>query len=506
MSAQAHWNELVGRTLLGTVRNPELPALPDSWERIEEPASPSARRLLDRLAALSAATRVGLVPEPTGEVPAPPEADPRPCAGQAACDFLQRLLEEDGAQGLLSEWLGLCLARGLRPPPSRIPALLRHALQDPSLREPVRDAAGPLLPWLAELDPTMRPLTEGPSDPELRWDSTETRLRVSALREIRATDPAKGLEMVKGIWKAEGAETRAELLEGLIVGLGPDDEAFLESCLDDRSRGVRGKAAEILAGLEGSACAARIAEALASAVRLSESKGVLGFGRKLAVEVNLPPVDDPQLERTLGIAANASKSAKPVPHTGGERAELLRLLVARSPLSTWQHPGRAPAEILAALFATDFLKEFLRGLEEATFRRQDPAWAELLLTVKGNNSSLLLPILSRTRRRALLLDLARKGDEPSQAALLAEPGPWDAAFTRDMHRVLREERTHYENHWQWSLPLNLAVQGDLAVLVETLPAWSSTDPSNRPGWIPRLIAHIELRHALHQAFAKDAPQ
>lgn len=506
MSAQAHWNELVGRTLLGTVRNPELPALPEGWERIEDTASPSAHRLLDRLATFSAATRVGLVPEPTGKAPAPPETDLRPCAGQAACDFLQRLLDEDGTMGLLPEWLGLCLARGLRPPPSRIPALLRLALHDPSLREPVREAAGPLLPWLAELDPALRRLTEGPSDPELRWDSTETRLRVSALREIRATDPAKGLDMVKGIWKAEGAETRTELLDGLVVGLGPDDEAFLESCLDDRSRGVRGKAAEILAGLEGSACAARIAVALASAVRLSESKGVLGFGRKLEVEVTLPPVDDPQLERTLGIAANVSKSAKPVPRTGGERAELLRLLVARSPLSTWQLPGRTPAEILTALLATDFLKEFLRGLEEATLRHRDAAWAELLLTVKGNNSPILLPILSQARRRELLLDLARKGDEPSLAALLGEPGPWDASFTRDMHRVLREERTHYENHWQWSLPLSLAVQGDLTILVESLSAWNSTDASNRPGWIPRLIAHIELRHALHQAFAKDAPQ
>jgi hypothetical protein len=239
-------------------------------------------------------------------------------------------------------------------------------------------------------------------------------------------------------------------------------------------------------------------------VQITQSKGVLGFGRKLEVEVTLPPIDDPQLERTLGIAVNPSKSAKPVPRTGGERAELLRLLVARSPLSAWQHSGRTTAEIVTALLATDFPKEFLRGLEEAVQHRQDAAWAELLLTVNGNDSSVLLPILSPTKRRELLLDLARRGDEPSLAALLTELGPWDTAFTRNVLRLLQDKRTQYENHWQWGLPLNLAAQGDLTVLVESLPFWNTIDPSTRPGWIPRLIAQIELRHALHQAFAKDA--
>ena len=65
------------------------------------------------------------------------------------------------------------------------------------------------------------------------------------------------------------AETRAAYVEALGVGLGPEDEPFLESALDDKSRQVRAEAVRLLATLPASRFAGRMTARLHERVEVA---------------------------------------------------------------------------------------------------------------------------------------------------------------------------------------------------------------------------------------------
>ena len=74
----------------------------------------------------------------------------------AAADRLARMLTGE-YPGLLAEWLTAAVARGLRPPPQFLPALLDRARRDgpggSGLMRLVTEAGGPRARWLAGLNP-----------------------------------------------------------------------------------------------------------------------------------------------------------------------------------------------------------------------------------------------------------------------------------------------------------------------------------------------------------------
>ena len=121
------------------------------------------------------------------------------------------------------------------------------------------------------------------------------------------------------------------------MGLGPDDEPFLERRLDDRARSVREDAAELLDRLPGSARAARMADRLRP---LLTTHGTL----RKHLEVELP--DDPD------AAAVRDGLVDPGPGVS-KRACWLEQIVAGAPLEVWTEVTRAerPAKVVAMLRA-----------------------------------------------------------------------------------------------------------------------------------------------------------
>lgn len=115
-----------------------------------------ASALLDEAALLTVARRAGRLPDRAVPVPEP-EPDPRPPAGRAADRRLARILGGENAD-LLAEWLIAATARGLRPPPRHLPALLDRvrrvaSADDAELRVLVAAAGGPRARWLAAMNP-----------------------------------------------------------------------------------------------------------------------------------------------------------------------------------------------------------------------------------------------------------------------------------------------------------------------------------------------------------------
>ncbi|MCX5212465.1 DUF5691 domain-containing protein [Kitasatospora sp. NBC_00240] len=416
------WEELRTTALLGTDRRP-LPAPAGS------PALVAAATAVDRtdpatalleLAALTAVrrragARPATVPSAGGAAP----ADPRPELPVAAARRLTVLLDgrAGGAGGtlanlteLLPQWLATARARGFRPPAALLPALLDGARGRSELRGDVVALAGPLGRWLAERNPdwrfVLRTATDAPgpagpaaSEPPGDADGTgststsgdtgapgdEHRIwheglfaeRVTHLTRLRRTDPAAGLDLLRGTWPTERAEDRLLFLDALQDGLSPSDEPFLEAALGDRSKNVRATAAELLSTLPGSALATRMAERARAAVRLA------GTGHALLVT---PPAECDAAMQRDGVAPKS-------PTGRGERAWWFGEIVAATPLSTWtDDTGLTPARLLGLPVGdagpdgkgadradgtwTDDLRE---GWARAAVRQHDADWARALL-------------------------------------------------------------------------------------------------------------------------------
>jgi hypothetical protein len=174
---------------------------------------------------------------------------------------------------------------------------------------------------------------------------------VAALRDWRARAPQAALDALAAVWTSEPPEQRAMLLAALAVGLGPDDEDFIETALDDRRKEVRAAAQRLLARLPGSRLAQRMLDRLMPLLRLGADR----------IDVTLPAALDAAMRRD-GIGAS--------PHHGlGEKAGWVVDMLAAVDPQTWpQRCGRPPRACLALAEHGEFAAVFVRGWSLAAQR------------------------------------------------------------------------------------------------------------------------------------------
>jgi hypothetical protein len=256
MTDPIDWKRLDSALSLGLSRQP-LPPLAGA-EALDEPA-----RALAALALLGQRTRLTPPGPPPGEVAGSrlPD-DPRPMLHPAAREALLRLDRRLDAEG--RRLLGPMILAALAGADRRL-----HLFDLPSLEPLLRlsgKALGPVeRAWLSGTDAPH----DGPVD------------RLDALRQARRLDPAAAREALVASLAGEPAKLRAELIQGLDVGLGPEDGPFLDACLTDRAQGVRDAAALLLMRLPG-APAYEDRLGLARGCLTVETKGLLRKTRRLA--------------------------------------------------------------------------------------------------------------------------------------------------------------------------------------------------------------------------------
>ncbi|MBX6752159.1 MAG: SWIM zinc finger family protein, partial [Micromonosporaceae bacterium] len=98
----------------------------------------------------------------------------------------------------------------------------------------------------------LHPGVEETADPSA-WETGSPAQRRGYLATLRRQDPAAARARLTDGWATLAATERADLLQTLAIGLGPDDEPLLQSALDDRRKEVRVVAADLLTVLPGSA-------------------------------------------------------------------------------------------------------------------------------------------------------------------------------------------------------------------------------------------------------------
>ncbi|MFB7111783.1 DUF5691 domain-containing protein [Streptomyces sp. NPDC056291] len=471
--ATGAWEELVTAALLGTDRRTPPGGAPGR-------TAPVA--LLDAAAVQTVRRRAGLRPAPAARRPEPAPEDPRPPLPAAAARRLAVLLaDRPGAAGgrrgtapdlmeLLPQWLAAANAHGYAPPPEALPALLDAARGRTDLRPPALAFGGPRALWLAGLNPDWRfalraapgagAAQSGSEDADRvreLWEEGLFAERVALLASIRAHTPAAARELLADSWATERAEDRLMFLDSLRTGLGPDDEAFLEQALSDRSRNVRSTAAELLSALPGSALAARMAARARSCVAVDHTRGT----PTLVVEA--PHECDSAMERD-GIAPKA-------PAGRGERSWWLGQLVEAAPLGTWpgRLGGRTPREIVALPVADGWQGELHAAWCRAAVRQRDAQWARALLGPPSAPEAGGPGAVSLAERAKLLgtLDAAERADWV--AGFIAAHGlpeafqllgvcavPWAAPLGRAVVDALNIARDAGSYPWSFSGVMGLA--------------------------------------------------
>lgn len=518
----ALWNELLQAAILGTERRP--PVLPaadtgavGSLAARFADAAPE-RRLQSLIILASLARRAATQGEQPAPLPDPCPEESLAAAPAAGASLLRRLL--DTLPALVPEYCEVSQAAGRRLPEWLLPEMLEFARTNTGARAAVDPVLGNRGRWLARQNPEWAfavpvsvsaapPAGGGEPGADDIWQTGTREQRLRHFCELRSRTPEAARRLAERSWGEEDAETRAAVVQALAAGLSPQDEPFLETCLDDRRKEVRSAAQTLLVRLPQSAFAGRMrSRALGCFSFTAKKAGLLGrltgSTGSLTLEVALPAACDKAMERD-GIAAKVPAGVKL-----GERNWWFQQILAATPPTDFFAAAGFPAEaVAAAAAASDFATEIAAAWREAAKRCRDADWAFRLYRQDPARGRDLLPVLRAEQREQLVLDGIARAEPKDIAAvfeqLLSFPGGLPPAVARAAAAFLR--RTLAEppaDAAPWYLPWEeVAMRFPAGLADETLADWPAADalPEAWNKHAGKFADRLRWRHEIRLALA-----
>lgn len=515
--ARVKFAELTQVALLGTERQAMSPATGDS----------ELNRLLAQLdlnqrdeGLLSAAAICGLHEE-IGQLPRNDLAPARqPCApeelprlSERAGSLLMRLLGGEFPE-LLPECLALCAQAGQLPFPEALPALLGAGLTRAEGREAILPLLGKRGHWLATQNPDWAWAMGVAEDDENIWQVGGSAARSLFLQRRRRQNPARARDLLAATWKEETPEDRAGFIAVLEIGLGAEDEPFLEAALDDKRKDVRRNASTLLARLPGSALVARMITRVKPLLRFNpgEAGSLLKLKKATppSLEILLPGECDKPMQRD-GI--------EPKPPAGfGEKIGWVMQMLEIVPLAQWTTEWNVPpAEIVAVSLQGEWKKELFEAWTRAAIRQKDAVWAEALLgiavpakrTDKFAGLLAALPEKQRELRLAVLLETDDAKARESLGNLISScQHKWSPEFSRTILIWLRQTTARQSADWQFRTQFShFATRLAVATLNEAPTGWPMAETPEWEFWskgVDEFLALAQFRADLHAAFPKPS--
>ena len=381
-------------------------------------------------AALLAAVRAAGVAVARVDVPLPDLSDDEgPVCSVGATQMLDLLLSGTVAvagerDNLIQLWATCCSDASQRVSHRQLPDLLARATNVAALRNAVSRAGGPRARLLARANADwswVLSRRELDKDQECSIDPDElahadSNIIGALARAWRATDAAAARDALQQTWLSRSAPDRVEMVNALTHALSDDDETFLESALDDRSKLVRAAAASLLALLPTSQFAARMRERLSPIIV-----------KKRAIVSSKPSIELPDTELFDSSWTRDGLDMK-APTGVGERAWLLRSLGTVAPLAAWETASGLSAEQLIEAARTGAaVSGLIPAWAHAAVAQQNAAWARALYSTNGSTN--VLGVLPRHEVEAIALALLRDKNAKAErlyAALLTLGPPTHA--------------------------------------------------------------------------------
>ncbi|MEU6583197.1 SWIM zinc finger family protein [Nocardia sp. NPDC046763] len=340
----------------------------------------------------------------------------------------------------LDEWFALAGPRDFRAPDGMVSGLLDRAKALASHREPLLRLAGARGRWLAAQHPGWKSLVRAAAEDESVWSHGRAAERRSWLSQLRQRDAAAARAALAGSWGTESGPGKAELLAVLADGLSLDDEALLETALDDRRAEVRRLAADLLGRLPDSAFARRMADRAAA---------WLSFGSRPVrpqVVTTGPGVLD-EAARRDGVGDSFGYTAYRADGAPDLSTEWLHRVVAATPLRHWERLLGPAEEAVRVPMAEGMRGPMIAGWSDAALAQRNPEWARALFgAVSGADAR-----DSDTDKLRELFALQPEADQVRylrgldsswlaeiESMLRAMPHPWPGPMAEHVLRLLTE--------------------------------------------------------------------
>jgi hypothetical protein len=394
--------------------------------------------------------------------PAGDEDALRPCPAQAE-QALARLLLDTYPQ-VRPEWLRLANAHRCRLPARLLPGVLDLGTAQRPLRALIEGVLGARGHWLAQQNPDWHWVGADTSDVQALWEEGNIEQRANALRDLRASDAASAMLALQATWASETPDHRATLLGCLAVGLGPADEAFLESALDDKRKEVRSVAQRLLASLPGSQLAQRMRARAVPLLRVERN----GNATHLLAEV--PPERDKGMQRD-GVGASLYPAM-------GEKSGWLVDILAAVPPTWWSSAfDTSPRSCLALAMASEFKHTLLLGWSSALQRSLQAGYdaglhdwftAFLDLYLKSSGIHTHLPRDFFGLFRSLPADAA---DALLHTLVEATPAAWMRAHS-SLIDLLDDAAKNTQRNWPLDLSRAVVSRIQAGCAANTLQSWS----------------------------------
>jgi hypothetical protein len=380
----------------------------------------------------------------SGTLPAIDEAEPLPLLSPLCISHLQRFLNDSELKVILPEWLAQAVTVKRRVPFALIPPLLELAAQNRSVRPAITALIDKRGQWLAAQHSDWHKLlvqTEAILDDVSIWEEGSPAQREEYLRQYRQQDATKARELLQAVWKQEPAATRQSLLSVFSVNLSSNDEAFLTTCLEDRSKGVRQLAATLLGQLPDSAFSQRQKQRLNTWLRFEKG----GLLRKNKLIVELPESYD----KTWLIDGIEEKP----PQGKGEKAWWLEQALSFVPPAYWSAQWQlSPDDSLALLAKHEWRKTIQDAWKQALQNYPDAAWAETFLTRFDINQIELWRVIPPAQAERLATQLLSTAEEKQLATVLSIlihiQHAWSVEFSEQVinaiHRYTQQKLTPSE--------------------------------------------------------------
>ncbi len=250
--------------------------------------------------------------------------------------------------------------------------------------------------WLIKLNPHWQQhyainLNDRQEELLVLWKHGNEAERKIYLKRLRSLNPDLARQALVNDFSQERAQMRQSLLSVFKVNLGPNDEEFLESCLDDRSASVKQQAASLLVQLPTSALLTRLSQSLANYINLApllkkwkeaglyykapnkDSSNQELTNQESLLTITLPKVALSAVEVRDCIGAINTFGQEHI--KGGQRINLLAAFIRCVPLSWWTE--QLEQELAHKAPTEEVLRNYLQSL---LFEMRKHDHAEALLS------------------------------------------------------------------------------------------------------------------------------
>lgn len=501
MTDSTTWQQIVAASLLGTERDflPPHDTNADVQELLSQSEEAnSAKSLLQAAAIVSLYNRAGQRPPKTDETLALCEEETQNVCSPQSRAHLQTLLGGTFAE-FLPEWLQAASEQKLRVPWEMLPELLNWA-KGKTERERVRPLLGARGRWLAGQNAAWRDFAGTPNEePETLWQTAPHHARLDVLKGLRTSDAKRARTLIQSTWDEENAETRADFLSVCEIGLTDEDEAWLETLLDDRSKVVRRIAADLLARLPDS----RLVQRMIARVQPLVSFVAATANQMAQLEITPPNMPDGAMQRD-GIETKRPAHLLQM----GEKAWWLQQLLSKVPPSFWNQA--APEELIAIAKGHEWERVLVSSWAASAALSNDEKWARALLpgnNIDATSQPLLMTTLSPAQRDELFLQMLqsegtiRYSTDETMALLLQSHHAWSRDLSLAVLQKWRERVQVSINDWQLAMQMReVSPYFSPELADEAARHWpEQNDKSHWKNAVDDFVARLQFRRDMRQA-------